>query len=630
MNSFLILDIENSNIRVTKNFFEENDDKENLNNTYKILLTVQKDKYFVSLVKHNVPNLEKQFSGDISVSKDYCELKSDHTCHTRDILGRNYNIFSYIQNLLNLSSKIDSCLLINTNGRIKTKRDKISFKIEKSEYNSNIFNIFEVRKGLSIENFVQTTHYLLLNSYLKDRVIIDNVKLCKIPYLAIENKYKTITKKIFNYTYISNSTSILSNYLNKINNPYSYRNKSTVSLIDRKYKVLISNSDYSKIGYLDYKDYLKTRFENITFNYISETIDKPLSIGKVLADYTELTNEQIEKIVNIEKALNEELTIELIKGEDIIKYYNHKSYLSTSGELGSSCMRYDGYENKIKFYALNDNVELAIQRVEDKILSRALIWTDNEGNKLMDRVYALNNSRILQYLKWAKDNNIINIYEFRECSMNNRDYTKLGVSNWGSSYAKDFNIELNYIPKVLLDCNKAYNPKAFTETSENTMDMPYMDNFKYMDISNKLLTTKILKNTVYICCISGESMPENCVIRLYDGDIVHSRYLANGQVVPVYNDDLFETPRYYYRDNCNQSLIHDAYLLPEESVYSEYHKTFIHRDSSIILHDLGIYILATHYDKACKHYKIGAYEVLEEFIYTEEEELEELEEDLPF
>lgn len=86
----------------------------------------------------------------------------------------------------------------------------------------------------------------------------------------------------------------------------------------------------------------------------------------------------------------------ILKGEDIRTYYNSEKYLSDKGTLGNSCMRYEGCQKFLDIYVLNPEVCSMVALMsddgadgedDDKIRGRALLWTDSEGRKIMDRIY---------------------------------------------------------------------------------------------------------------------------------------------------------------------------------------------------------------------------------------------------
>jgi len=81
----------------------------------------------------------------------------------------------------------------------------------------------------------------------------------------------------------------------------------------------------------------------------------------------------------------------IVSGTDIRKAYHYESYEEQYGSLGNSCMRYDGCQDFFGIYVDNQEtcslVVLDSEKEEGKICGRALLWTDNEGRRIMDRIY---------------------------------------------------------------------------------------------------------------------------------------------------------------------------------------------------------------------------------------------------
>ena len=96
---------------------------------------------------------------------------------------------------------------------------------------------------------------------------------------------------------------------------------------------------------------------------------------------------------------------EIVKGDDIKKYYLEDNYESGNHTLGGSCMRYSRCQPYLNIYSKNpEQVSLVILRSDEdpeKIKGRALLWNayyltsnqdDYNGKLFMDRIYT-NNSK---------------------------------------------------------------------------------------------------------------------------------------------------------------------------------------------------------------------------------------------
>ena len=102
--------------------------------------------------------------------------------------------------------------------------------------------------------------------------------------------------------------------------------------------------------------------------------------------------------------------IELVKGEDIAKWYYEKNYAPGKGGKGSiqeSCMRYERCGSYLDIYIKNPEVcsMLIFKETDHKISMRALVWTLSDGTKYMDRIYAGNSSDIAIFTNYAKRQN---------------------------------------------------------------------------------------------------------------------------------------------------------------------------------------------------------------------------------
>lgn len=103
---------------------------------------------------------------------------------------------------------------------------------------------------------------------------------------------------------------------------------------------------------------------------------------------------------------NIEFTLKVAAPKDIPRYYKYSSYESQNGTLGGSCMR-NVDEEFFEIYAENCDGMLISVNGDDKINGRALLWTMDNGDKVMDRVYMTNEDTLTQFLFWAKDNGYI-------------------------------------------------------------------------------------------------------------------------------------------------------------------------------------------------------------------------------
>lgn len=123
----------------------------------------------------------------------------------------------------------------------------------------------------------------------------------------------------------------------------------------------------------------------------------------------EFTDKDMEDFVNyyksIYKELNPSVKINVIKGEEILKWYKQSNYKGGGkSTLGNSCMRYDEKNHFMKIYTENKNVEMACVFEEDEklIVARALIWKLDDGSYYLDRVYYNNDNLELFVKNWFR------------------------------------------------------------------------------------------------------------------------------------------------------------------------------------------------------------------------------------
>jgi hypothetical protein len=123
------------------------------------------------------------------------------------------------------------------------------------------------------------------------------------------------------------------------------------------------------------------------------------------------TDKEYEEFVNLYKSSNEknENKFELVKGKDIIKYYNEGRYAYLKGQLGNSCMRYDTCKNYFDIYVKNPDVcnLLVYLNNSGDVLGRALIWkvekSPCDATYFMDRIYTSADSDVLKFKKYAEE-----------------------------------------------------------------------------------------------------------------------------------------------------------------------------------------------------------------------------------
>ena len=129
-------------------------------------------------------------------------------------------------------------------------------------------------------------------------------------------------------------------------------------------------------------------FKKIKISYILNSIfDKasPVECDFISTHFKELISKQSEEL---------EKEVHIIKGELIRYYYDHRTYEEETGSLGNSCMRYWNLKYRFDLYCKNSNVELItlINPTTKKLKARAVLWTIHTGEKVIDRIFSMDES----------------------------------------------------------------------------------------------------------------------------------------------------------------------------------------------------------------------------------------------
>lgn len=146
-----------------------------------------------------------------------------------------------------------------------------------------------------------------------------------------------------------------------------------------------------------------------------------------------------------------------VSGEEIRNYYYEKSYMSENGQLGSSCMRFKSCGKYLDIYVRNPEVckLLCLKAPNGKIRGRAILWTLDNGEQFLDRIYTNNDSDI----------NLFGTY----------------INKMGIKYSHRFNY---------LDASINLIPIEY--------DMyPYMDTFRFYQPSTGLITNNVKQKKLY-------------------------------------------------------------------------------------------------------------------------------------
>lgn len=133
-------------------------------------------------------------------------------------------------------------------------------------------------------------------------------------------------------------------------------------------------------------------------------------------------------------------TFEVVTGKSIEFWYNNKNYLKVekNSVLMNSCMRYAKCTKYFKMYSENPEVcSLLILRDKtqaEKIVGRALIWTLENGEKYLDRVYTVLQSDAILFTTYAKEKLGINLTYANQSSLNRTKELSVKVAKTYDKY----------------------------------------------------------------------------------------------------------------------------------------------------------------------------------------------------
>ena len=183
-----------------------------------------------------------------------------------------------------------------------------------------------------------------------------------------------------------------------------------------------------------------------------------MKIGRFIKRITGDTyrDSDIEEFVNKWKSLKDEGRFELWDNTKIDDAYNSTNYAQngpSSNTLMNSCMN-DQFDF-ILYYRYSSAKVLVLLDDEDHITGRALVWTDLNGKKIMDRVYYI----------WDSD-----YHKFTSYAMKKGWYYKTRNVSGGSTFTDKSGKQVHLYSKV-----KVPNCWDMMDHSE----FPYMDTFYY-------------------------------------------------------------------------------------------------------------------------------------------------------
>lgn len=302
----------------------------------------------------------------------------------------------------------------------------------------------------------------------------------------------------------------------------------------------LSTQDPSKLSYLTQDRISKLSVDDLWTSSRRYQGKPGVVLSKIFKNVNYL---EFEKFTNSIKkfAATSTSSFSIVRGQDIIRYYDEDSYdKRTLSSLNSSCMKHKSCLDYFDLYVKNPEVIsllILTDKISGNLLGRALLWDLGE-HRVMDRIYTTNDSVLRQLFKdWAS----INGY-----------YHKL-EQTWGSTLW------------FVWEGKKVYQEFELHLNIENISLFPYLDTFKFLDLSKGIIYNKNprSKNIATLTSSSGSFHPCDYLSQC-DQDL---NYHNSSDI--IYLD---------YRDiNVNRSLVARSTLL----------KRFIHRDDIVYYSPIG-------------------------------------------
>jgi len=283
-----------------------------------------------------------------------------------------------------------------------------------------------------------------------------------------------------------------------------------------------------------------------------------------------LSSKDIEDFVNAYRSefnTNNDISFEIVNGNDIIKYYNGSTYEQGNGSLNRSCMRHDKCCKYMDIYRQNSNINMVIllNKKKRRILGRALLWklTEPSGIYLMDRIYTVDDSIVHLFKKIAKKNGWL--YKTKQTF----DCVDVIDTDEKEKFIK---------MKVQLECGSDY--------------YPYLDTLLYFNRKNLYLTNdiedfKTNSDIIKLRDINGGNQDnENFVYDSINDAMIHiddSIYCYYGDIYTHKNLAFFSESdkEYISPNNLRYSKTEDKFLHKRNSVFSYFLNDFIHTDNAV-------------------------------------------------
>ena len=309
--------------------------------------------------------------------------------------------------------------------------------------------------------------------------------------------------------------------------------------------ISISSNDRSRISYLTTE-----RMEQMSVTeYWSSSKrfhTKPGSfVGKI---FKNVSQQEIEKFSNLYRSISNKpkFKFKVVKGEDIRESYHYSRHADDSGSLGVSCMKHESCQKLLNLYVNNtESVSLLLMVNDDGyIMGRSLLW-NFDGNKIMDRIYTVNDEQLPFYFKrWATDNG----------------YYYKSQQNWYNSCFFETLEEEKKFLKFDIKLNES-----------NFEYYPYMDTFKFFSPSTKTISNYKPSGSDFYTLCSSEGYKYDYNHLVFDD--IDQYYRHGGDCVYLSYSNINTNV-----DRCFYSNTNDCYILKKDTKYCEDCEDYIFND----------------------------------------------------
>jgi hypothetical protein len=308
----------------------------------------------------------------------------------------------------------------------------------------------------------------------------------------------------------------------------------------------------------------------------------PIKIGRFIRQVFpgKYSDVDIEKFVNAFKSSDEKdlQKFILVEGEDIAKYYWHENYKEMAGDLGRSCMARKKFFN---IYTQNPEVcRLLVLLEDDKVIGRSLIWKldrnngESEIEYLMDRQYTIEQSDVIKFTNYAKENG----WAYKTYN-NHHSYSNI------TYLGREMNCEIvvkiekkNYDEYPYMDTFKRFDPKTgelFNDTEKDGNEGQYLledTDGDYTEISSRKWSDyydrEIDDDEAVWSNAYGDWLPENRAVHIERG-----RGRSNSGWFPEDDENIYYSEwedEYVHIEDCVYSEDKDEYILIRNSISGAY------------------------------------------------------------